>query len=383
VPQHILFGVSGGIAAYKAPDAIRQLKKQGYDVTVIITRNAEAFVSKITLAVVSENEVFTDEQFLSPQSYHLSLARSADAFVIFPATANTVAKCAHGISDNLLTTTFLSFEGPKAIFPAMHTEMYENKQTQENIHHLLQKGVQVIGPGVGDLACGDTGKGRLVDIQAVLTWLQIADNPVLSKIRGKSILITMGGTRESLDSVRCISNRSTGKLGNAISQLAYVFGACVSVITTIPLLDLGYEKITYVESVDDMRDALLEQFPDQKALIMAAAVSDFRPVFQETKIRRQDQLTLRLEATEDLLGLLSKREDQQVIGFCLADHHLEQVAKEKLNKKELHYIVANTSEAIGKNSRDIMILSRSGSEKTYQDLSLEETAYEILSCLND
>jgi phosphopantothenoylcysteine decarboxylase / phosphopantothenate---cysteine ligase len=378
VSKHILIGISGGIAAYKAPDYIRQLKKRGFSTTIILTKNAETFVSKTALEVVSEERVFTHSDFLSSQSYHLSLTRAADCFIIFPATANTLAKCAHGFCDDLLSTSFLSFQGPKAICPAMHTEMYLNEQTQENINHLKKKGVQIIGPISGDLACGDTGVGRLVGCKSILTWLELSEKKQLL-LSNKRLLITMGGTRELLDSVRCLSNLSTGKLGKSLATVAHLYGATLTLITTVSLHSNGIGTVVSVKSSDELKNAIENNLSNQDALIMAAAVSDFKGKEVQKKRKRSDSLTLELVGTEDILANLPQSSERVTIGFCLADENLESVAREKMTRKHVNLMIANHVDTIGKSERDFMVLRPNKDTEFVEGASLNEMAYTILS----
>lgn len=379
--KRILIGVSGGIAAYKVVDYVRQFQKAGYKTTLILTRAAEMFVSKLALEVVSGEKVYTDDDMLSSHSYHLTLSRSSHYFIIIPATANTLAKCAHGLCDDLLSTTFLSFQGAKAICPAMHSEMFLNLQTQRNIRHLEQSGVCVIGPGKGDLACGDSGVGRLIDVALILAWIQLAEKKHL-QVKDKTIAITMGGTREPIDSVRWISNGSSGKLGEALAMVGQLYGASISLITTVPVSDMGYTDIRYVDTVDSMKNAMLDVLDRQDALIMAAAVSDFKAVPSDRKLRRSSSLMLQLEGTEDILKNLPRSPKRQTIGFCLADGDVVAIAKEKLISKNVDVLIANHASTMGKDIRDFWVLKK-GEEPLYNEgLSVIEMAYEIVSCLN-
>lgn len=380
----ILLGISGSIAAYKTPDLIRGLVKQGVQVTPLITQNASQFVTPTTLATVSLSEVYSKPYLDSPNIAHLNLGRTAQIMVIAPATANIIAKCAHGIADDLLTSTFLSFTGPKLIVPAMHTEMYDNPITKENILKLKAHNVHFLGPDQGDLACGDIGFGRMVELDLIILKILSMFKPTLA-LSGKKIMISCGGTREPLDSVRVLTNRSTGQLGLTLAHLASVMGAEVTLVSTAAVsANPHLKKVILVETSAQMHTALQDQLPKHDYLYMAAAVSDFTYKTAETKIRRQQTFSLDLEGTPDILKELSKQKENKIfIGFCLADQDLEKTALEKLTAKNLDFIAANGPQNIGNSVRTLIIHSKDQSKPPVKldQVSIFESAYQLLKLI--
>lgn len=383
--MRIVLGICGGIAAYKTPELVRLLRKQGHSVTCVLTNSALNFVSKLSLEVVSESKVFLDSDRFSSESIHLKLVNESDALVIVPATANSLAKFAYGLADDLLSTLVVSYTKPKLLVPAMHTEMWENPAVVQNIDRLLSMGFLKLGPIVGDLACGDFGVGRLVDLDVIVDRIALLSRP-LGSLVGKKLIVTAGGTFERLDSVRAITNFSSGKLGRSIARVARFMGADVTLITTSSVSDPFLNQIVVASSGMELSRELDSRIDECDALVMSAAVSDFRPVNTRLeKIRRSEGLVLELEATEDILkSMASKKGDKVYIGFCLVDSNLKEEALKKLTSKNLDFIVANTSEMFGKDYRDILIF-QSGKEDPIVQLSsqtLLNTAYEILSrCL--
>lgn len=377
--KHIILGVTGSISAYKAPEIIRQFRKAGYRVTPVLTRSAQEFVTPRAVSIVAEEPAITDhaESDLS-KTTHIELAREADYLIIAPATANSIAKYAHGIADDVLSSLYLSFTKKKLIAPAMHTEMWENPITQENIQKLMSYDVSFIGPEVGDLASGDTGPGRLVAPDMIVKRVSTLGEPDLNLHR-KKILITMGGTSEELDAVRVLTNKSSGKLGDTLAKTAFFFGADVSVITTKPIANPGYASVDVVSSVDDMNEALQNRIDDCDVLYMAAAISDFKPkTTSNQKIRRQDSLSIELEGTTDLLcSIKDKKADKTFVGFCLASQDLETTAKEKLTKKGVDYIVANLPQVFGQDTRTVSIYSKNDT-KEIKEKPIDNIAYELL-----
>lgn len=347
----ILFGVSGGIAAYKSPEIIRLLKKAGASVQVIMTPSALKFVTSTTLGTVSENEVLIDVFPENPEgswTRHIHLARQADLFVTAPATANTIAKFASGFADNMLTNLYLSLPNstPVLIAPAMDTDMYLHPSTQENIAILKKRGHHILTPAEGLLASGLSGIGRLpepIDIFNEINHL-LSDNA--KKLRGKTVLISAGPTREAIDPVRYISNYSSGKMGYSIAQAAYKSGAKVHLIsgpTNLPNPD-GVD-VHRIQSALEMQKEMERFFPEADFVFMAAAVADFRvDRVAKTKIKKNDSEDFKLELVRnpDILKELGKNKTKQIlIGFALeTDHELEN-AKKKLKQKNLDAIVLN------------------------------------------
>ena len=339
----VLIGITGAIAAYKTCELIRLFKKNNAEVKIVVTPNALNFVTKTTLESLSQNPV-NIEQFdikeYKPE--HIALTDEADIFVIAPATANTIAKMALGICDNLLTSTACAFKKQIVIAPCMNTNMWENPATQQNLKTLKQRGVKVIEPETGFLACGTNGKGRLADINIIYETVKNCLMPE-QILKGKKVVITAGGTKENIDTVRYIGNYSSGKMGIALADSVYKRGAEVVLISTVET-DKNY-KVINVETAQEMYEAVKKEFKDAYSLIMAAAVSDYRVKNKsEQKIKKDgNSLTIELVENPDILKEMSaiKRENQIVIGFCAESENLIENAKEKIKKKNCDYICAN------------------------------------------
>ena len=357
---HILLGISGSIAAYKTPELVRLFKQKGWSVRTIATDSALRFVSPLSLETVSEAPVLMPSTYFSGTIPHLTQDRHASVFVLAPATANIIAKCAHGIADDPVSSSFLAFTGVKVIVPAMHTEMWVNPITQANVARLRELGVMVFGPASGELSCGDRGVGRMIDLALIVHGVEAIISGQ-TRLALKRVLITVGGTRESIDNMRVLTNLSTGKLGWYLAHTAALFGAKVGVISTVPTsMDNPHlEFVDRVNSVSEMQAALHHHILNTDTLIMAAAVSDFTVVRQDSKIKREGDTALKLIKTPDLLKSLEPvKGHRQFIGFCLEDEELLVSAKRKLQAKNLDYIVANSSQAVGADTRSVYILSR-------------------------
>ena len=349
---NIVVGVTGGIAAYKSASLIRLFSEAGHDVKVVVTRNALRFIGETTLEALAKSKVqvvdpdlFTDVD----QVKHIALAKQADLFVVAPATASFIAKVSAGIADDLLTTTFLATKAPVVVAPAMHTEMWENQATRDNISTLKNRGVIVIEPGVGRLTGEDTGVGRLADTTDIFSACLLHLQGPLS---GKRVLVTTGGTREPIDSVRFIGNYSSGKQGIAFARSAQLLGAKVQVIAANvePPLLAGFDT-THVATTAELQGALAQARDNFDILVMAAAVSDFRSAqVRNEKISRRDtgeQLDLHLVPNLDLLAeftssLGGQRSLKTIIGFAAeASADLETQARTKLAQKNCDFVVAN------------------------------------------
>lgn len=346
--KHILLGVTGSIAAYKAADIASKLTQAGAQVDVILTGAGEKFVSPLTFQSVTGRKAFTDNDLWGDQAHvmHISLGKTADLLVIAPCTADTMAKLAHGIADNLLTVTALAAKCPMLIAPAMDGGMFDHPATQENLKTLQTRGVLVTGPAAGHLASGLQGTGRMVEPSEVLGQIRVAlgKNGILA---GKKVVVTAGGTQEAIDPVRVITNHSSGKQGYALAQAALDAGAEVTLITTPTALTppVG-AKVVNVKSVQDMLDALLAESAD--ALIMAAAAADFRPkVAAKDKLKKRDGIPqIELEAAPDILKAVSasgsgKKRFPVTVGFAAESRDLLANASEKLKSKGLDFIAAN------------------------------------------
>lgn len=348
--QHIALFVTGGIAAYKIPLLVRALVKAGHDVRVAMTASAQKFVTPETLAIVSKHAVLTDgHEFDHPEHVvHVALAHWADLGVVVPATANTLAKLAAGLADNVVTTTLLAMTAPKLMVPAMNDQMWQNPQTQRNIARLISRqGYRLLPPTTGQLAEGYTGVGRMPEPDQIALFLENLAEP---RLKGQRIIVSAGGTKERLDPVRYLTNDSSGKMGTAIANAAAGAGAAVTLVTTRELPVVPGVTVKPVTSAQSMADAILADFPDADAVIMAAAVADYRaPTISDHKIKKVDAnsgLTLTLVQNPDILATLGQKKTHQVvIGFAAETNDLLANAQTKLTKKKADMIVANPVDA--------------------------------------
>ena len=356
--KRIILGVTGSIAAYKAADLASKLTQAGAQVDVIFTNAAEKFVTPLTFQSVTGRRAYTDADLWGNEAHvlHVGLGHKTDLLVIAPCTANTIAKLAHGQADNLLTVTALASQAPLVIAPAMDGGMFDHPATQENLDTLRKRGATIIEPAEGHLASGLTGVGRLPETHELIGHIRL----ILGRrglLVGKRVLITAGGTQEPLDPVRVLTNRSSGKQGYALAQAALDAGAQVTLVTTPVALTppVGAEVIR-VETAGQMLDAVMKEFPESDALIMAAAVADFRPKnVAKDKIKKEGGIPqIELEATEDILKAVagirlvlskgegsSKKRKQVVVGFAAESQNLLQNAVNKLQSKKLDLIAAN------------------------------------------
>ncbi|MGE5557962.1 MAG: bifunctional phosphopantothenoylcysteine decarboxylase/phosphopantothenate--cysteine ligase CoaBC [Bacillota bacterium] len=346
--KNVIVGVTGSIAAYKAPEIVRWLRKNGARVYVVMTQAATKFISPLTLRELSNHPVAIDA-FEEPAHFdveHIALARLADVFLIAPATADIIGKIASGIADDMLTTTVMATGAKVLICPAMNSGMYLNTIVQANIKKLRESGYIIIEPSEGDLLCGQKGIGHLADLDVIYRTVEDILNGTPA-MKGVDVLVTAGGTREFLDPVRFIGNPSTGKMGIACATAAKKFGAKVTLIAaniTIPIpVNL---RVIQVKTAAEMEQALLSEFPSHHITVLAAAVSDFRPKKSlPHKIKREDNAGLQLDliAVPDLSKLLtaSKRKDQVVVGFAAETGNVIQRAGMKLKQKKLDLIIAN------------------------------------------
>ena len=344
----ILLGVSGGIACYKSCELVSRLVKAGAEVRVIMTHNATQLVQPLTFQTLSKNPVATDT-FAPVNAHeveHIAWAQWADLMVIAPATANIIAKLAHGLADDMLSTTALAVRAPMLVAPAMNTAMWENPATQDNLRVLMARGVQLCGPEGGRLACGDSGMGRMSEPEAIadkaLTMLRTRQT-----LSGVRVLVTAGPTREPLDPVRFITNRSSGKMGYALAQAAKEAGAEVTLVSgPVSLTPPAGVRVVPVETTEDLLDAMRREAPAQDVVIQAAAPADFRPEqLADQKIKKQDgePLVLRMTETPDVAQAIgaAKRPGQVLVGFAAETEKLAAHAQGKLQKKNLDMIIAN------------------------------------------
>ena len=353
--KRIVLGISGGISAYKSVYIASGLKKKGYDVHVIMTDGAAKFVTPLTFETMSGNKVVTDvfDPNNETPTEHITLGQSADLVLIAPATANTIAKLAHGIGDNMLTTTMLACTCPVLISPAMNTAMFENPATQANLEALRSRGYEIIEPAEGMLACGVEGKGKMPEpdvlIDYVEQWVEKEKD-----MAGLKVLVTAGPTQEAIDPVRYITNHSTGKMGYAIAKMAARRGAEVTLVSGRTALP----KERFVGTVDvlsaqDMFEAVTSRAPEMDIIIKAAAVADYRPAEVATeKIKKKDAeagRSIALEGTKDILNYLgqNRREGQFLCGFAMETQNLLENAADKLVKKNVNMICANSLKTKG------------------------------------
>lgn len=352
--KKIVLGVTGGIAVYKAVDLVSRLRKQGCEVRVVMTEHAQQFVTPLTFKEISGNAVATS-MWSGNQEFnveHISLANWADVFLVAPATANILAKMVYGIADDLLSTTLLAAQAPIIVCPAMNTGMYLNPATQENIQKLKQRDITVMPPADGYLACGTSGPGRLPEPQQILDFLKSFFAMREGDLCGLKVLVTAAGTREPIDPVRFVGNRSSGKMGYAVAKMAAERGAEVLLISGPSALDIPANvKGVKVETTQEMLDACLDVYADVDIVIKAAAVADYRPhdvADQKIKKKTDDALTIVMDKNPDILKTLGMKKTHQVlIGFAAETQNLLANAQEKVVKKNLDMIVANDVTAAG------------------------------------
>lgn len=386
----VILGVTGSIAAYKAANLASMLKKQHADVQVIMTKNATQFMNPITFESLTGNKCLVDtfDRNFQFQVEHVALAKRADLAIVAPATANIMAKLAHGLADDMLTTTLLACRCPKLIAPAMNTRMYENPVTQDNMDILRKYGFRIIEPAVGHLACGDTGAGKLPPETLLLEC--ILDEIAMEKdMKGLHVLITAGPTMEAIDPVRFISNHSTGKMGYALARVCRRRGAEVTLVSGKTNLEAPYGvTLVPVTSAQDMFEAVSSRAKEQDMIIKAAAVADYRPVtVAENKIKKSPgDMSIALERTTDILAWLGehRREGQVLCGFAMETEHMVEHAKEKLTRKHVDMIAANNVKVagagFGTDTNVVTLITEDGVEELAK-MSKEEVASRIVDAL--
>ena len=393
--KHILLGVTGGIAAYKAPLLVRELVKAGAEVQVVMTPAAKEFVTPLTLAVLSRREVIVEmfpsaaEQATAEWTRHIELALWADAMMIAPASANTIAKLAHGLADNFLTTLSLALRCPLVIAPTMDVDMYRHDATRANVAVLRERGCLVVEPEEGDLASGLSGPGRLPEVAVLLKSLESALQNARSDLAGIRVLVTAGPTQEPIDPVRYLGNRSSGKMGFAIARAAAQRGATVTLVSG----PVDRETPRNVRRVDvrtaaEMHDAVLREFENSDLLVMAAAVADFAPVqAAPSKIKRDaltgERLTLELKRNPDILKALgAAKGGRLVVGFALETEAEEENARRKLEAKRLDLIVINNpmhqGSGFGSDTNIVALLTPGGRIERLPRLPKIDVAHAIL-----
>jgi len=389
--KKILLGITGSIAVYKAADLASRLAQSGAQVDIVLTASAEKFVAPLTFQSVTGRRAYVDTDLWGNEAHilHVSLGKTADLLVIAPCTANTIAKLAHGTADNLLTVLALAARCPMLIAPAMDGGMYDHPATQENLNKLKERGVTIVGPADGHLASGLTGKGRMTEPAELIGHIRL----LLGRrglLAAKKIVVTAGGTQEPLDPVRMLTNRSSGKQGYALAQAALDAGAEVILISTpTSLIPPVGARLIKVETAKQMLDAVLTESVNADALIMAAAVADFRPKKAAgNKLKKRDGIPqIELEETEDILKTVAgqrreKKRPRVIVGFAAESRDLLENASEKLKSKKIDMIAANdiSSEDAGFSveTNRITLLFANGKQEAYPLMSKSEAAEIIM-----
>lgn len=383
----VLLCVSGSIAAYKIAYLASALKKLKADVHVLMTRNATNFINPITFETLTGNKCLVDtfDRNFEFSVEHVSLAKAADIVLVAPASANVIAKLAHGLADDMLTTTVLACTCKKIISPAMNTRMFENPITQDNLKICEHYGMEVISPASGYLACGDTGAGKMPEPEVLLQYI-LKEVQYEKDLKGKKILVTAGPTREAIDPVRYITNHSTGKMGYAIAKTAALRGADVTLVSGPAEVEPPmFVNFVPVVTAKDMFEAVTGRSDEMDAVIKAAAVADYRPKFVNTeKTKKKDgDMAIELERTDDILKWLGehKKDSQFLCGFSMETEHMLENSRAKLKKKNLDMIVANNLKVAGAGfgtDTNVVTMIRENKETELPIMSKEEVAGAIL-----
>lgn len=384
----VLLGISGSIAAYKIASLASMLVKKGAAVHVLMTENAVNFINPITFESLTGNKCLVDtfDRNFQFSVEHVALAKQADVFLAAPASANVIGKLAHGIADDMLTTTFMACKCPKLIAPAMNTRMFENPVLQDNLDICRRYGMKVIDPAVGYLACGDTGAGKMPEPEVLYEYI-LQEIGSEKDLKGKRILVTAGPTRESLDPVRFITNHSTGKMGYAIAKAAAMRGAKVTLVTgPTELKEPLFADTIHIESAREMFEAVTSRFEQQDVIIKAAAVADYRPAsVSSEKVKKSDgELSIALERTDDILGWLGshRKKEQFLCGFSMETQNMLENSRAKLEKKNLDMIVANnlkvSGAGFGTDTNVVTFITKEGYEEL-PIMSKEEVADRLLT----
>ncbi|WP_124727668.1 bifunctional phosphopantothenoylcysteine decarboxylase/phosphopantothenate--cysteine ligase CoaBC [Staphylospora marina] len=391
--KRIVLGITGGIAAYKAATVASRLTQAGADVRVIMTEAATRFVTPLTLQILSRNHVSVDtfDERNPAVVNHIDLADHADLFVIAPATANLIAKLALGLADDMLSTTLLATRAPIVIAPAMNVNMYRNPAVRRNLDELLKRGVFLIEPGVGQLACGYVGEGRMAEPEEIVAWVErffSRERP----LDGKKVLITAGPTLEAMDPVRYISNHSSGKMGFALAEAAREAGAEVTLVSGPVSLDTppGVKRVD-VRSAEEMLEAVLAALPDVDVIIKAAAVADYRPktTWSQKLKKTADTMVLELVKTADIAAEVGKRKrtDQLLVGFAAETQDLERHARSKLERKGMDLIVANDvtrpGAGFGTDTNIVSVYDRDGLVLSLPQMDKKEVARRLIRLVGE
>ena len=383
----VLLGVTGSIAAYKIANLASALKKLHADVHVLMTKNATNFINPITFESLTGNKCLVDtfDRNFQFQVEHVSIAKKADVVMIAPASANVIGKIAHGIADDMLTTTVMACKCPVYVSPAMNTNMYENPIVQDNMKVLEKYGYHIITPTSGYLACGDTGAGKMPEPETLLQYI-VQEIAFEKDLKGKKILITAGPTQEKIDPVRYITNHSSGKMGYALAKRAAMRGAEVTLVSgQVSIAPPPFVNFVSITSAKDMFDAVTSVSDKQDIIIKAAAVADYRPaVVSDEKMKKKDgDLSIALERTDDILKYLGehKREGQFLCGFSMETQNMIENSRDKLKKKNLDMICANNLKVEGagfKTDTNVLTLITKNEEVSLDMMSKEEAAGVIL-----
>lgn len=380
--KNIVLGITGGIAAYKALELARLLVKKGANVYPVMTKSAAEFIAPLSFQTLSGNPVFTElfDAARDASIRHIDIAEKGDLIIIAPATANIIGKAANGIADDLLTTIIMASKCPKLFAPAMNVNMYENPIVQKNISRLKRVGYSFVGPEEGELACGYEGKGRLAQIEDIIDAAEECLSP--KDMQGQKVLVTAGPTREAIDPVRFISNPSSGKMGYAIARAAKRRGAEVVLVSGHSHLKPP-TGITFVDvmTADEMADAAMRHYPQSTVVIMAAAVSDYKPkTSYRKKVKKEEtKLTVELERTLDILKEMGdKKRGQFLVGFALETDDVIANARKKLEAKRLDLIVANNPKGFDKDVNQVTIIDKSGGVIELPQLQKDEIAERVL-----
>ena len=371
--KHILLGITGSIAAYKAAALTRLLVKAGCEVQVVMTTLAKQFITPLTMATLSQRPILVE--FFDPENgawnSHIKLGEWADCMLIAPATANTLAKMAHGVADNLLLTSYLSARCPVAVAPAMDLDMFAHPSTQENLKLLASRGVKIVDPGSGFLASGLEGKGRMAEPEQIVEFLEQLFDEKKKSLTGKHLLVTAGPTCEAIDPVRYITNHSTGKMGYALAEELAARGAHVTLVSgpTQLACPKGVERVD-VRSAQEMYEASVEAFAKANGAVMCAAVADYTPAeVADRKIKKSDDdMAIRLKRTRDIAAELGREKgDRVLVGFALETDHEAEHAQSKLERKNLDFIVLNSlrdaGAGFGVDTNVVTLIDAAGAEK--------------------
>ena len=386
--KYVVLGVTGSIAAYKAASLASALIKLHCDVQVIMTANAANFINPVTFETLTGRKCLVDtfDRNFSFEVEHISVAKRADLVLVAPASANVIGKLAHGIADDMLTTTLMACTCPKLISPAMNTAMYENPVLQDNLRLLEKYGYQIIEPASGHLACGDSGKGKMPEPDELLSWV-LKEIAYKKDLTGKKILVTAGPTQESIDPVRFITNHSSGKMGYAIARAAMLRGADVTLVTgPVSIAPPPFVRVVPVLSAEDMFQAVTSVSDRQDAVIKAAAVADYTPLsVSDQKVKKKDgEMSIELKRTKDILKFLGehKPDGQFLCGFSMETENMLRNSRKKLAQKHVDMIVANslrTSGAgFGTDTNVVTLITRDGEEELPL-MSKDEVAHQILN----